>query len=290
MKQVLFFLLFYSFISTLFAKEKVENLNDSNKNGLRLNFKSISLDFSNTTVKNAIEYQDSPYTSLNANDETIIKGTLDVALELEKTNYRWDNKIFANYGKNTVVDNSDGTETTSETADELIFTSDYAIKLWNIKQADIGPFASIAYQTEFTRDGIAPRNKILRGSFGVKLFNGKSFDDLYFANITEFDMTYPTTISKYGLEIGASAHYQLRDGVDFKFKGYYRDYLAYSSYNPNDLEYDLNFLVRMDVRIIKILSLSPFYSFRQAKARGARSYARNSNIGISILYSDIFNF
>ncbi len=290
MRRILFCVVFFLCISNLFAEENIEPVEVPNTNGLRLNFKRISLDFSDTTVKNAKEYQDSPYTALNANDETIIKGTADIALEFERTMYRWDNRIYVNYGKNTVEDNLDGTKTVSETADELIFTSDYAIKLWKIKQANVGPFASAAYQTEFTRDGEAPRNKIVRGRLGVKLFNSKHFDDLYIANVGEFDFTYHDTISKYGLEIGTSAHYELRDGVEFKFNGYYRDYLAYSDYNPNDLEYDLNFSVRMDVHITKILSLSPFYTFRQAKARGAKSYARNSNIGISILYSDLFKF
>lgn len=290
MRRILFFVVFFFYISNLFAEEKNDIDNIVNTNGLRLNFKRISLDFSDTTVKNAKEYQNSPYTALNANDQTIIKGTADIVLEFERTRYRWDNKVYANYGKNTVKDSLDGTKTVSETADELIFTSDYAIKLWKIKEGDIGPFTSIAYQTEFTRDGEAPRNKVIRGRLGVKLFNNKYFDDLYIANVGEFDLTYNNTISKYGLEVGANVHFELREGVNFKFFGYYRDYLAYSGYNPNDLEYDLNFLVRMDVRIIKILSLSPFYSFRQAQARGAKLYARNSNIGISILYSDLFDF
>ncbi len=289
MRRVLFCIIFFLYVLNLFANENTKSNEVFDRNGLRLNFKRVSLDLSDTAVKNAKEYQDSPYTSLNANDETIIKGTADIVLEFERIMYRWDNRVYANYGKSTVKDNMDGTKTVSETADELIFTSDYAMKLWKVKRADIGPFASVAYQTEFTRDGTAPRNKIVRGKLGIKLFNNKFFDDLYIANVVEFDLTYRNTISKYGLEVGASTNYELREGVEFKFNGYYRDYLTYSYYNSNDLEYDLNFSIRMDVHITKILSLSPFYTFRQAKARGAKSYARNSNIGISILYSDLFN-
>jgi len=298
MKLILFSIIFCLYLQNSFAEEDGTKKNittitaneESQKNNeLRLNFKRVSLDFSNTTVKNAQEYQDSPYTALNANDETIMKGTADIALELERMMYRWDNRVYANYGKSSVTDNSDGTKTTSETADELIFTSDYSMKLWRFKNTDLGPFASVAYQTEFTRDGDAPRNEIIRGKFGIKLFNNKYFDDLYFANVGEFELTYGPTISKYGLEIGANANYKLKNDIIFKFNGYYRDYISYSQYNPNDLEYDLNFSIRMDVKITKILSLSPFYNFRQAKARGAKSYAQNSNIGISILYSDLFN-
>ncbi len=287
-KKSFIFILLTIFCFNCHAEENKNNKIESNKGELRANIKRIALDFSQTTVKNAKEYQDSPYTQLNANDEMMVKGVFDFALELEKPNYRWDNKIFAIYGKTTSEDNIDGTKTSSENADQILFTSDYSRKMWKIKQADIGPFVNIAYQTEFTKDTDAPRNKIIRGMLGIKLFNGKHFSDLYLANIVETDLTYSKTVNKYGLELAANATFNVREGVSFKFEGYYRDYIAYSSFNPNDLTYDLNFIIRMDVKITDILDIAPFISFRQAKSRGANKYARNTNIGISFSYSELF--
>ncbi len=287
-KKFFIFVLLILFCFNCYADDNNSSKIDNNKGELKANFKRVSLDFSQTNVKNSDEYQDSPYAALNSNDEMVVKGVFDFALEYEKLNYRWDNKIFAAYGKTTVKDNSDGTKTTSENADQLLFTSDYARKMWKIKQADFGPFVSAAYQTEFTRNDDAPRNKIVRGMIGIKMFNGKHFSDLYLTNVVEADLTYKDTISKYGLEIGTNATFQWKEDVAFKFEGYFRKYFMYSSYNPNDLEYDLNFAARMNVNITKILSLSPFVFIRQAKARGAENYARNINFGVSIVYSDLF--
>ncbi|MDR1691661.1 MAG: hypothetical protein LBR35_02370, partial [Rickettsiales bacterium] len=97
-------------------------------------------------------------------------------------------------------------------------------------------------------------------------------------------------IYKYAYEIGTKLKYDLREGVKFQFEGYYRDYLAYSEYNPEDLEYDLNMVLRMDVKVTKILSIAPFISMRQAHSRGAENHARNDMIGISFVFSDMFKF
>ena len=59
--------------------------------------------------------------------------------------YCWNNIVYVNCGENTVKNNMDGIKTVSETADELIFISDYAMKLWKVKRADIGSFVSVAY-------------------------------------------------------------------------------------------------------------------------------------------------
>lgn len=264
-----------------FAAEQKANV------GLRANVKRLALEFSNTSVSNAKEYLGSPIAALRANDELIIKGTFDFALEYEQEKYRWDNKIFAAYGKTTVTA-IDGAKTKSENADDISFVSDFSGKFWKYNQADIGAFGNLGYQTEFTATDASTRNKVARTQIGFRLFNGVYFSDVYFANVGELDMTYDKNISKYALEIGATAEKQLYDGVKFKISGYYRNYLAYSTYNANDLEYDLSLKASMDVKITKILSLAPFVNYRMAEARGADDYANNLAIGISITYSDMF--
>lgn len=284
MKRVLLLLVvFFICTSPVFAEE----IAPTNRS-LRANFKRVSIDFSNTKVKNGNNYKETSVSALSASDEFLLKGVFDFALEYERRRIRWDNKIFAEYGKSEITE-LDGVKTKTETADEILLTSDLTSKLWKYGVADVGPFASIGYQTEFTRNDDAPLTKIARGKLGIKLINGIYFSELYVANVFDVDFTYNRTIEKYGLEAGASAKYNLREGVDFKFDGYYRDYLAYSSYNYNDLSYDLNFTLRMDVNVVKILNVSPFISWRQAKSRGASSYARNTNIGISALYTQVFN-
>lgn len=284
-------ILIYSLLfSLLYAAEENNSKTSAaaQTKNLRLNFKQISLDIASTNVKNASQYTDSPIVSLNSNDSLSIKGTFDTVLEYERTNFQWNNRLYATYGQTTITE-LDGTKTKSENADEILYTTDLSAKLWKLKTADIGPFGSLGYQTEFTRDGTAPRNSLLRGNLGIKLFNGKIFYNLYLANVYELDLTYAQEISKYGLELGLDARYNIAKNVAIRAGGYYRQYLAFSSYNPNDLKYDISFGTYLDVKIIGVLNISPFIKIRQAHSRGAKDYARNINMGISLLYSDLFN-
>lgn len=277
------------FSSSVYAAEEDTNsIQETKTNSLRLNFKQISLDISSTNVKNAAQYINSPITPLSTNDELAIKGTFDTILEYERKNFQWNNRLYMVYGQTTITE-LDGTKTKSESADQILYTTDLSAKLWKLKNADIGPFGSLGYQTEFTENGNSPRNSLLRSNFGIKLFNGKIFYDLYLANVFELDLTYARAISKYGLEFGLDARYNIAKNVAIRADGYYRQYLAFSSYNPNDLKYDISFGAYLDVKIIGVLNISPFIKIRQAHSRGAKNYASNINMGISLLYSDLFN-
>lgn len=257
------------------------------KSELRANFKRIALDLSSTDVYNADEYQGSSVAPLKAKSETVVKGVFDFVLEYERTNFQWNNSLFMTYGKTKTKDFA-GAKDSDESSDEILLTTDYAHKLWKFKEADIGPFANVGYQTEFTQEDGSPRNKIVRGKAGVKLFNGIYISDLYAAGVAEVDMTYAKDTEKYAWEVGMTADYTLRDGVKFHFDGYYRDYVSYSRFNPEDLEYDLNLTTRMDVKMYNKFSLSPFMSYRQAHSRQAETRGSNFKIGISISYSDLF--
>ena len=257
------------------------------KSEFRANFKRVALDLSSTEVSNAEEYQDSTVTALSADSKKVIKGVFDFALEYEREKMRWDNKIYLSYGKTTTKEVG-VPKSTDENDDQIIFTTDYTYKLWNIKQASLGPFASAAYQTEFTENADSPRNKILRGATGLRLLNAPYVPNFYAAVIGEADFTYPTDVERYGWEIGFESSHELREGVKFKGEGYYRKYVQYSTYNGPDLRYDLSLVGRMDVAIYKKVSLSPYVQYRLAKSREAKNHGSNFMIGLSLSYADIF--
>lgn len=255
--------------------------------GLRANFKRVALDLSSTEVKNAEQYENSPVAALSADSETIVKGVFDFALEYEQPKYTWNQKVYLAYGK-TKTKPAYGPRTSNENQDEILLTTEYTYKMWKYDEADVGPFGSLGYQTEFTENNDAPRQKIVRGQSGIRLFNNDYFTDLHLSVVGESDLTYSDSVEKLGLEIGATAQYPLREGVDFKFEGYYRDYLAYSRYEGTDLKYDLNLVGRMDVKIINNFSLSPFVSYRMAESREATKTGSNFNIGLSLSYANVF--
>lgn len=131
---------------------------EDGQNHLRANLRRLSLDVSSTSVSNAKAYQNSPNSSLSSDSEAVTKGVLDFILEYEMPNAQWNNSIFAEYGK-TRLKNADGQTSSSETADKILLTTDYARKVWTYKDANVGPFASLGYQTEFTANDDAPPNQ-----------------------------------------------------------------------------------------------------------------------------------
>jgi len=254
---------------------------------LRANFRRVGLELSETNVSHAKEYKNSPVTQLSADGQTLIKGIFDFVLEYDHPDMRWDNSLFMNYGK-TKIKPADGPTETNENEDKILLSSDYTYKLWKFNSLDLGPFASIAYQTEFTENEDAPRMKVFRGKTGAKLLSGKIIKELYVAAVGEYDMTYSEHVSKSAGEVGWRLEDDFREGVKLSTDGYFRRYLTYSQYVGTDLEYDLSLTARMDVNVTKTLTFGPYLSYRLAKAREARVTGSNFMIGLSFAYQDLF--
>lgn len=273
------------FVSVANAQEEQTESTSS----LNLNVRRIALELSSTEVKHSQQYQDSPITQFTSDSQTVIKGLLDVALEYERDVLRWDNRLFAEYAK-TKLKPADGPDDTNETADKILLTSTYTHKVWTIDTAHVGPFTQAEYQTEFKRNADDPRQKVVRGKAGIKLFDGVVFKDLYLAGVGEYDMTYDPQVSKSAVEAGFRMENELREGVKFYADGYYRKYLSYSEYVGSDLKYDLNMTARMDVALNSTLSMGPYVSYRRARSREADVDASNFMIGLSFSYTDLFKF
>ena len=256
---------------------------------LRANFRRIGLELSSTKVSNAEEYENSPITQLNADNQSLIKGVFDFVLEYDNADMRWDNSLFMNYGRTKIKGHKEGdVSETSENEDKILLTSDYAYKTWKVHGMDLGPFASIAYQTEFTRNEDAPRMKVFRGKSGLKLFSGKIVKELYVAGMGEYDITYSDHVNKFAAETGWRLEHQFREGVQFSTDGYFRKYFTYSKYVGTDLKYDLNVTARMDVDITETLTFGPYISYRLAQSREANSHASNLMIGVSLAYKNLY--
>lgn len=255
---------------------------------LKANFRRIGLELSSTDVSHAKEYENSPVSELSSDSQTVVKGIFDFALEYNQDNLRWNNSLFMEYAK-TKLKPADGPSSENEDADKILLSSEYAHKMWRVSDLDLGPMLNAEYQTEFTKNNDAPRQKILRGKAGIMLFNGEIIKDLYIAGVGEYDMTYSQNVSKTAGEIGWRLEYDLREGVKLSTNGYYRDYFSYSNYIGTDLKYDLNVKARMDVAVWGNFALGPYISYRQAKSREASVSGSNFQVGLSFSYNNLFD-
>ncbi len=257
--------------------------------GWTADLRKAAIQLTSTEVKNSQEYKDSPNSELSGDSETVVKGILDFALVKEASNYKWENSLFMEYGK-TKLKPKDGPNVENETADKILLSTDYAHKMWQYWDAYVGPFANLAYQTEFKPNDGAPRTKIVRGTSGLKMFDGKYIKNLYVAGVGEYDFTYShDKTSKAAYEIGMKAEYPLREGIVFNFDSYWRDYVAYSKYNPTDFEYELSVKANMMVDVYSGLAIGPFVQYFRAEDRGSSKYGSSTIIGVEGSFGGSWN-
>lgn len=260
----------------------------ADKGKLTLAVRRIGLEWSQTDVKNADVYEDSPVSALKADSQTFIKGVFDTALEYSKNRFQWDNSLFMEYGE-TKLKPVDEPETVSENADDILLSSNLSYACWEFSGFKFGPTVRAAYDTEFkTADG-TPRQNILRTNAGISLFDNEIVKSLYLTGVYEYDFTYAgEENSKLAAEIGWRLEYKIRDGVKLSSNGYYREYLSYSLYEKTDLERDLSAVLRLDTSLWGDLTMGPYVQYRRARARGVDVYGSNFIMGISFNYITSF--
>ena len=254
-----------------------------------LNVRRIGFDWSNTSISNAEEYQDSTVAALKASDQENLKGVFDVAVEYGFERFKWDNSLFMEYGKQTLKPYNEE-KTVDESADKILFSSDLAYAWLDMESFKLGPIARAQYETEFVGD---PRRKIVRPSAGFALFDNAVIKTLYVMGAYEYDFTYSDAkVNKSLLEAGWRIEYEIREGVKFSSDGYYRRYLSYSQSKAEtleDLRYDLNVTAHLDVNLYSCLTVGPYVSYRRAHRRGSDVAGSNFMIGLSFSYIDLFN-
>lgn len=256
-----------------------------NETKFNFNVRRIGLDWTKTDMKNSAEYQNSSVAALKASDQQNLKGVFDAALEYGFDRFKWDNSLFMEYGKQSITD-VNGEKTVDESADKILLSSDLAYACWNFDSFKLGPIVRGQYETEFQGD---PRRNVLRPNAGFALFDHDIIKSLYIVGVYEYDFTYADAkVNKSAVEAGWRIDYKLREGVKFTSDGYYRKYLSFSQYVPEDLEYDFLAVARLDTNIWGDLTMGPYVKYRRAHSRQAIDYGANTSIGVSFSY--IHNF
>ena len=257
-----------------------------------LNIRRIGVDWSQTTIGHPAEYSDSPVAAFTASDQESFVGVFDTALEYGFDRLRWDNSLFMTYGKATLKPYNEPS-TTDEKADKILFTSDLAYALWDWDDAKLGPIVRAEYESEFV--GNPHIRKIVRPSAGIALFDHKVLKTLYVTAVYENDFTIvDEPVSKFALETGWRAEYEIREGVKFTSDGYYREYLDYSRYVPTDFRRDLSATARLDTNLWGDFTFGPYVNYRRALSRRAehyesKPYGSNMTVGLSFSYINKFN-
>lgn len=262
------------------------------KKGWQVELKKIAFDFTSTEVKNAKEYNGFSDARLSADSQTAVRGALDFISDYHAEHYLWTNELTADYGR-TKIRPAEGQTLTNENADKILLTTGYTQRLWKVQDVlggfEAGPFFNLGYETEFTKPDNSPRKKILRGTAGVKLFEGRYIKSLFAAVVGERDFTYNPGASKLAWEAGFKIEQPVREGVTAKYSVLFRDYLSSSEKRDTDLDYEFSADARLEVQLYKNLYLAPFVSYYTAQAKYFGPRGENVYIGVSLSFSHLFS-
>ena len=262
------------------------------KKGWQVELKKIAFDFTSTEVKNAKEYNGFSDARLSADSQTAVRGALDFISDYHAEHYLWTNELTADYGR-TKIRPVEGQTLTNENADKILLTTGYTQRLWKVQDVlggfEAGPFFNLGYETEFTKPDNSPRKKILRGTAGMKLFEGRYIKSLFAAVVGERDFTYNPGASKLAWEAGFKIEQPVREGVTAKYSVLFRDYLSSSEKRDTDLDYEFSADARLEVSLYKNLYLAPFVSYYTAQAKYFGPRGENVYIGVSLSFSHLFS-
>ena len=262
------------------------------KQGWQVELKKLALDVTNTEVKHAQDYDGFSNARLTSDSQTSVRGSWDSIADYHAQHYVWNNQLLMDYGR-TKIRPVDGETLTNENADRILLQTGYTQRLWKVEDVlggfEAGPFATLGYETEFTKPHHSPRTRILRGMAGVKLFDGKYLKKLYAAVVGERDFTYHPYANKLAWEAGIELEAPVREGVKFKTDAMFRDYLDSSETHPTDLDWEFEANARLDVELYKNLFVAPFISYYTAQGKYVGPRGENVYVGVSFSFSHIFS-
>ncbi len=262
------------------------------KTGWEVELKRIGFNFTSTSVRHAEEYQGFPDSRLSAKDQTTVQGDLNFFAGYYTNVGLWSNTLTAQYGRNKVTPHDGTASVTSENADSIKLTTDYAFKMWDWPDLmggfSFGPFVNGEYETEFTANAGARRKQVLRARSGLKLFNGKYLTDLHIAGVYEYDFTYQPASNNFAVEVAARAEHPLREGVKASYGAYFRDYISYSQTHDTNLDYELGADARLDVLVVGNFAVAPVIKYFLAQGTYRADLGQNVYVGVSFTWSRLF--
>lgn len=251
---------------------------------LKIDIRNISLDFSNTTLNVSQEYIDDNISQFSGDSSTIVGFNADLALDYNFPDSRISSRLLMQYGL-VLLRPKNAKMTSTETSDNILFTTGYTKRTFILKNGFVGPFIDGEYQGQFTRNSDGTINQATRYKTGIRMLDGKYIDELYLAGVGEIDYSLKPYNFKAAIETGFRAKTPITEKVGFVYQGFWRQYVGFTQDNDRDLLYNANFNVRLDVGIYKGFAFSPYFSASFAKIKGAKQHANNLTSGVLLLFS-----
>ncbi|PAF51067.1 hypothetical protein BKH43_02330 [Helicobacter sp. 13S00401-1] len=259
----------------------------SYEKGWELKLEKVSLNFSQTSLNNQRSYVSFRDTNLTGFSQLVVQEYSKFNVDYHARYFVIFNSLKTEYGVTFLRQAK--TSIMNETRDNIVLSSDYTQRIWKANlffdRAEIGPFARLGFQTEFTPSTPTGRIRILNLSGGVKLFEGKYIDNIYLSLFGEQNFTASLAYEGFGWRTGFNLKYKLNEKVNLLANLSFKDYIlntAAPSFNP---KYQLSADVSLDSILFGNLSISPFLRVYMLKGRYIKDIGSNFLLGVSLSFS-----
>jgi hypothetical protein len=262
------------------------------RNTWRLNLRNLSLQLVNTEINGPDGYGSVNESRLSAVNQTMFQGSGRLFSEVYSEKFRFDAGVSADYGR-TALRPRGQPRLTTESADQLTYEGEviYRMRKFNgrLGQLVIGPYASAAYDTEFSRAEGLPLRKVLRGGGGFKLFEGAAIQELYLGLSTEQVYTYAPARTKFAAETGFRLGLPLPGtALLLSADGNYRRFARSRFDTVYDLKERLELNLKLSTRLYGDIMISPFFKYFLATGKKLPGSASNLTTGFALEYSRLF--
>lgn len=264
---------------------------DIEREGWLIDLSRASINFSSTKITNQDDYAQFANSRLSGDSQLIMQFYGYMLADYYSKRFVFFNSLLAEYGE-TMVFLSPQKHLRNKTLDRILFSTGYTQRIWKLERiggGEIGPYAQLSLQSEFTPSLNLPyRKKFFRFAAGVRLFDGKYVENLKLNLFGEEDFSdIHNLIESMGVETGLALKRTLREGVQFSSLLNYRHYIINNYPDLRNPEHELECNLRLDTTLWSSFSISPFISFYLLKGRYINKPASNLFIGVSLGYGKI---
>jgi hypothetical protein len=258
----------------------------------RLNLRELSVFFANTQVRDNEPFTQTRDARTRAIDQIFTQAAAKLFSEVYKGKWRWDAGLLADYSRLTLKPKG-APAVTNTTKDQWSLETEVRHRTWAIEagraRLGLGPFANVAYETQFTDPIGVPRKQILRNKAGIKLFEGFVLKDLSLAAATETDYSFPTPRTQYGYAAGLTWEAPLpRTSAQAHFDASYLEFFLTHKDTAADLRRKLEANAKLTVPVWKTLALNPFVSYFLFQGKTFPTVGHHIQFGVSLSFNRLW--
>lgn len=258
----------------------------------RINLRTLSLSMLNTDISGPSGYSAINDARLSAVSQTQMQGSGKLYSEYYSGMFRFDAGVSADYGK-TVLRPRGQPRLTTESIDQLTYDTQLIYRWKNydgkLGRLVVGPYASTAYDTEFSHQDSLPLKRVLRGSAGMKLFEGAALQDLYAGLSTQQEYTYTPARTQYSFESGFRLSAPLPGtALELNADGTYRNFARSRFDTAADVKQELELNLKVSTKLYGDVMISPYVNFFLAQGKKLPGSAYNLTTGFSLEFSRLF--